>query len=506
MLTVETIARIRREHAKGRSIRAIARSLKLSRETVTKYLRSGETAPRYERQHQPFPKLAGFQEELERLILENERQPARDRLDYLGIFGRLKDAGFQGGYDAVRRYIKRFKQRQPSNGSVDAYVPLTFAPAEAYQFDWAEEWILLDGVTTKVQVAHARLCHSRMPFVAVYPRQTQEMVFDAHARAVAFYGGLCERGIYDNMKTAVDAVFVGKERRFNRRFAQMCSHYLVEPVACTPASGWEKGQVENQVGTLRQRLFTPRLRAKTLEEVSERLHDQVIAWAQQTPHPEDKSRTVWEVFQAERPALIRVSDPFDGFHETTVSASKTCLIHFDRNRYSVAAVAAGKPVQVRAYATRIVAWFNGAIVAEHPRAFGHGHTLYNPLHYLPVLARKPGALRNGAPFRDWQLPPALATVRTRLGRGDAADRQFVGVLAAILTDGLEAVEAACREALASGTCSRDVILNILARRHDVTPAPTVTVPAALTLSIEPAADCGRYDRLRAVREGCHGTA
>ncbi|PWC57095.1 transposase [Azospirillum sp. TSH7] len=506
MLTVETIARIRREHAKGKSIRAIARSLKVSRETVTKYLRSGETAPRYERQHQPLPKLSGFQEELERLITENERRPARDRLDYLGLFGRLKDAGFQGGYDTVRRYIKRFKQRQPPSGPVNAYVPLTFAPAEAYQFDWAEEWIILDGVTTKVQVAHARLCHSRMPFVAVYPRQTQEMVFDAHARAAAFYGGLCERGIYDNMKTAVDAVFVGKERRFNRRFAQMCSHYLVEPVACTPASGWEKGQVENQVGTLRQRLFTPRLRAKTLEEVNDRLHDEVIVWAQQTSHPEDRSRTVWEVFQAERPALITVRDPFDGFHEATLSVSKTCLIHFDRNRYSVAAIAAGKPVQVRAYATRIVVWFNGAIVAEHPRAFGHGHTRYNPLHYLPVLVRKPGALRNGAPFRDWDLPPALATVRTRLGRGDDADRQFVGVLAAILTDGLEAVEVACREALASGTHSRDVILNILARRHDVTPAPAMAVPTALTLSIEPAADCGRYDRLRAVREGCHGTA
>jgi transposase len=119
-----------------------------------------------------------------------------------------------------------------------AFVPLTFAPGEAYPFDWAEDWIVLDGVTTKVQVAHIRLCHSRMPFVQVYPRQTQEMVFDAHARALAFYGGLCERGIYDNMKTAVETVFIGKDRQFNRRFAQMCSHYLVEPVACSPGAGW----------------------------------------------------------------------------------------------------------------------------------------------------------------------------------------------------------------------------------------------------------------------------
>src|SRR5512143_1399162 len=204
MLTVETIARVRREHAKGRSIRAIARSLKVSRETVSKYLRSGETAPRYERHVQPYPRLAAFQKELERLVEENDRQPVRDRLDYRGIFKQLQAARYQGGYDAVRRYyvIKRWKQRQPAVMPPQAFVPLTFAPGEAYQFDWAEDWIVLDGVTTKVQVAHIRLCHSRMPFVQVYPRQTQEMLFDAHAQAVAFYGGLCERGIYDNMKTA----------------------------------------------------------------------------------------------------------------------------------------------------------------------------------------------------------------------------------------------------------------------------------------------------------------
>jgi len=506
MLTVETIARIRREHAKGRSVRAIARTLRINRETVSKYLRSDETATRYERQRQPYPKLAGFQEELERLIAENDRQPARDRLDYRGLFQRLRAAGFQGGYDSVRRYIKQWKRRQASSSVVNAFVPLTFAPGEAYQFDWSEEWIVLDGVTTKVQVAHVRLCHSRMPFVVAYPRQTQEMVFDAHARAAVFYGGLCERGIYDNMKTAVDAVFVGKERRFNRRFAQMCSHYLVEPVACTPASGWEKGQVENQVGSLRQRLFTPRPRVATLEELNERLRRDVETWARDTSHPEFSERRVWEVFETERPALVRVTNAFDGFHETTVSTSKTCLIRFDRNRYSVAAAAAGKPVQLRAYADRIVVWCDGAVVADHPRSFGHGQTIYNPLHYLPILVRKPGALRNGAPFREWTLPPALAQVRDRLGRSNEADHQFVDILAALLTDGLDAVEAACREALANGTHSRDVILNILARRHDVARPTAVAVPTALTLSIEPAADCGRYDRLRAAREGCHGTA
>src|SRR6266849_5593422 len=76
-----------------------------------------------------------------------------------------------------------------------------------------------------------------------FPRESQEMVFDAHDRAFAFFRGACRRGLYDNMKTAVDTVFLGKDRVYNRRFLQLCAHYLVEPTACTPAAGWEKGQV-----------------------------------------------------------------------------------------------------------------------------------------------------------------------------------------------------------------------------------------------------------------------
>ena len=121
---------------------------------------------------------------------------------------------------------------------------------------------------------------------------------------------------------------------------------------------------------------------------------------------------------------------------------------------------------------------------------------YDPWHYLPVLARKPGALRNGAPFKDWDLPPALSRVRRRLGVGDDADRQFVAILAAVMDDGLEAVEAACQRALDAGPCGRDVVLNLLARQREEAPPPPLDVPAALRLSLEPTADCDRYDRLR----------
>jgi hypothetical protein len=176
--------------------------------------------------------------------------------------------------------------------------------------------------------------------------------------------------------------------------------------------------------------------------------------------------------------------------------SKTCLVRFDNNKYSVSASAVGRPVDVHAYADRIVIRQDGQIVGEHPRSFGRGETIYDPWHYVPVLARKPGALRNGAPFKDWVLPAALERVRRKLTGVNDGDRQMVDILAAVLTDGLPAVEAACADALAEAVYSADVILNILARRRDPVAPITILAPAALRLQYEPAADCARYDDLR----------
>jgi transposase len=407
----------------------------------------------------------------------------------------LRERGYDGGYDTVRRYAKAWRQERGS-ATAEAYVPLSFAPGEAYQFDWSHEIVVLDGVTTTVKVAHVRLCHSRMLFVRAYPRESQEMVFDAHDRAFALFKGACARGIYDNMKTAVETVFLGKDRACNRRFLQMCAHYLVEPVACTPASGWEKGQVENQVGLVRERFFTPRLRFQGYEELNAWLLERCIAHAKAHRHPELLETTVWAAFEAERPHLVPYAGRFDGFHTVPAAVSKTCLVRFDNNKYSVRASAVGRPVEIQAYADRIVVRQDGVAVAEHARRFGRGATVYDPWHYVPVLARKPGALRNGAPFKDWVLPGAIERVRRKLKGAEDGDRQMVAILSAVLTDGLAAVEAACAEAIAEGVHSADVILNILARRRDPGPAVTILTPEALRLHHEPAADCHRYDTLR----------
>jgi hypothetical protein len=349
-----------------------------------------------------------------------------------------------------------------------------------------------------IKAAHMKLSHSRMPFVRAYFRETQELVFDAHDKAFEFCGGICRRGIYDNMKTAVEAIFVGKARQYNRRFLQMCSHHLVEPVACTPASGWEKGQVENQVGNLRDQLFRPKPRVSSLAELNGWLADQCIAYAKRHKHPEFKDRTIWEVFQEEQASLMELRGPFDGFVEKAVRATTTCLIMADHNRYSVDARAAGRMVLVRSHAERIVVLLGDERVADHPRDFRRYQIIYDPWHYLPVLVRKPGALRNGAPFKDWALPPALAQVRAKLKQHADGDQQFVKVLGAVLAHGLSAVETACAEALAAGIASGDVILTVLARRHQPPTPPSITTPDGLRLKVEPVADCGRYDSIRKV--------
>ena len=498
MKGVDTIARIRREFfIRGRSIKEIVRDLHVSRNTVRKVVRTGRTAFEYERGVQPMPKLGQWRADLDELLAANDSKVARERLTMIRVFEELRGRGYAGGYDAVRRYARGWKRERVAVTAA-AHVPLCFDPGEAYQFDWSHEIVLINGTTVTIKVAHVRLCYSRMLYVRAYPRESQEMVFDAHDKAFAFFEGACRRGIYDNMKTAVETILVGKERTYNRRFQQMCAHYLVEPVACTPASGWEKGQVENQVGLVRERFFTPRLRVKSFEELNGWLLDQCVAFAKGHPHPENKEITVWQAFEVERPSLVPYVGAFDGFHAVPVSVSKTCLIRFDNNRYSVMASAVGRPVEVRAYAERIELRQGGHVVGEHARRFGRNETVFEPWHYVPVLARKPGALRNGAPFKDWVLPAAFERVRRKLAGADDGDRQMVGLLTAAMGDGLDAVEAACLEALESGVHSADVVLNILARRREPARVITIDTPDALRLQHEPVADCARYDTLRSI--------
>jgi transposase len=497
MLIVETILKIRcAYHRNGKSIRQIAREFHLSRNTVKKAWRSDVTEFTYTRSKQPMPKLAHYEERLQSLLKEEASKPVREQRTIVALFEELQRDGFEGGYDSIRRYVKKWRGSESSSG-VTAYIPQSFEAGEAYQFDWSHELVELDGELVKVKVAHFRLCHSRMPFCAAYLRESQEMVLDAHVRAFEFFGGSCRRGIYDNLKTVVSKVLLGRDRIFNSRFLQLASHYLAEPVACTPAAGWEKGQVENQVQFVRKRIFVPRVKCADLSELNRYLSDRCRILAAGHRHPEFKDRTVAEVFAEERSRLVLVGAAFDGFREAPVRVSSTSLVSYDNNRYSVDATAVGRTVMLRAYADRIVVVDDGVVIGEHQRLFGRHNTSYDPWHYIAVLKRKPGALRNGAPFKDWELPLPLAQIREALAKHSDGDRQFVSILGRIGVYGLDAVADACAEALISKTPSRDVVLNILSRTYD-DEIPVFSPPGYLpTLMSEPLADCDRYDALLA---------
>ena len=492
-MQVDQITEVRMALSRGESMRSIAKRCRISRNTVRKISCSGQTEFRYKAREPSYPALGAYRERLEQMLAAEEDLPCGKRRTMLQIFGAIQSEGYRGGYDAIRRYGKSWKDKcKPVS---KAFVPLVFGKGEAFQFDWSEELVELCGVPVKVYVAHFRLCHSRMRFCIAFMRMSLEMLFAAHIAAHDFFGGFCGIGIYDNPRTVVSRIGKGKDREYNKRFKQLASHYLFEPRACTPASGWEKGQVENQVKVLRQRVFTPRLRFSSLEELNAHLAEQMLQEAHNQRHPEFTAKSVWQVYEEEREYLRTQAQAFDGYVGDERRASSECLVQYDRNFYSLPCAYAGRAVAVRAYAGHVVLAVDGKTVAQHRREFDKGHYVLDVMHYVPLLPRKPGALRNGRPFLEWNPPAPIRAVWDRLKHFPDWDRQMASILASIPTYGLEAVSVACETALEQGVVSQTVIMNYLGRlTEDSSPAPA-REPEKLVLSLPPLADCLRYDRL-----------
>jgi hypothetical protein len=306
--------------------------------------------------------------------------------------------------------------------------------------------------------------------------------------------------VYDNLKTVVDAIFVGKERRFNRRFLVLANHYLFEAIACTPESGWEKGQVENQVGNVREWLFTPTPRFSDFAELNAWLARRCEELAGRR-HPEQTERTIADCFAEEQPLLLPIKAVFDGYVERTLRVSSTCLVKVDHNRYSVPAEWANRVVSLRLTSDRLRLVADGKVIAEHKRCYGRSQLLCDPWHYLPILEKKPGALRHGAPFRQWDLPTPVRIVRDRILKQDKGDRAFVELLLmarSLGETGLEILEVACDLTLQAGVIAAAIVLNEMRRLTEAAcPKTLQSLPAGIpVLQLELQADCSRYDSLR----------
>jgi transposase len=493
---------IRRWHFReGLPIREIERRTGLSRNTIRKYLRAGDVEPHFKIPDRP-SKLDPFAGKLTAWLRIEASKSRKQRRTARQMHADLVSLGYGGSYNRVAAFVRAWKEarlREIQTSGSGTFVPLVFSPGEAFQFDWSEDWAVLGGERAKLQVAHTKLSHSRAFIVRAYPLQTHEMLFDALNEAFRVLGGVPRRGIFDNMKTAVDRIGAGKVRQVNARFAAMASHYLFEPEFCNPASGWEKGQIEKNVQDARRRLWQPLPNFPDLVALNAWLEARCIAQWSEIPHGMLPGM-VADAHAAEIASLMPPGRPFDGFVEHTKRVSPTCLIHFERNRYSVPASFANRPVSVRVYPERIVVAAEGQIVCEHARVIDRSHhlprTIYDWRHYLAVIQRKPGALRNGAPFAE--MPEGFRRLQALLLRRAGGDREMVDILALVLHHDEQAVLCAVEMALDAGVPTKVHIINLLHRLIDGkdNKVGRIDPPQALSLHDEPKADVGRYDKLR----------
>ncbi len=490
---MESIAKIRKMyHVDGKAIRAIAKELKMSKNTVKKVIRSNETKFELAKYIKDKPVLGDHLDNLNKLLAENTKEPLRRRMTARKLHQQLQTSGYLGSYESVNLIVRAFRREHESKGK-QVFMPLDFCPGESFQFDWGEEEICIKGEIVKVKAARIKLCYSRHSLVVVYPNEQLEMLMAAHAEAFKFFEGCCKEGIYDNMKTAIKKILIGKDRIFNEKFAQMASHYLFEPRACTPGSGWEKGRVEKQVGDSRRNFFTPILTGESYEDINAQLKEMCLNWSKTKQHPDFKERTIFEVYNEEKPYLIGYRGEFEGYRLHLTVVSSLSLVQYDTNMYSVPCEYVGLCVHIKSYAWRIVILHESKIIGEHVRCFNRYQKIYNPWHYISALERKPGALRNGAPFKELMslLPGVFSKIRSKLEAYRDGDKQFITILQLINKLGLEKVTNACHLTITTGGCSAKLVEQYL----QPSTQGNVEEYEFIKLKNPPDADCSIYSKL-----------
>ncbi len=499
-----TLSKLRRlVRRDGLSVREAARRLGLSRNTATKWLKQSEMVePRYPKRAGAPSILDPYKDQLTAWLKADAHRGKRERRGTKALFEALRAQGYSGSRGPVYEFSKRWREAQENAPRHAGFVPLSFELGEAFQFDWSCEYAFIGGLRRRLEVAHTKLAASRAFVLVAYYAQAHEMLFDAHAQAFALLGGVPRRGIYDNMKTAVDRVGAGKQRSVNARFEAMTGHYLFEAEFCNRAAGWEKGIVEKNVQDRRRGIWREagERRWTSLAELNAWLLQACRQCWSEMAHPEWPELTVADVWQDEQARLMPCPSPFDGYVEQPVRVSATALIHYQRNRYSVPCEWVNCVVSLRAYPDRLLVVGPEGECVTLNRSFERDQTLYDWTHYISLIERKPGALRNGAPFKT--MPEPLQQLQRQLLKHPGGDRVMAQVLTAVTLHGLEAVVVAVELALQSGRVSAEHALNVLSRlkeqRHNA-----ADVQTGLVLTEPPEADVHRYDRLRVNQEDSH---
>lgn len=480
MLTVHDYERIRRAyHIEKKSIRRIGRELGHSYWTVRKALDASEPEPYRLSQPKVAPVLGPYKAHIERLLAEDAQLPRKQRYTSKKIYQAIRDAGYQGAESTVRYYVsqQRKTKRRPA-----IYLPLAFDPGMDAQVDWGEAQVLMADAMVVAQLFIMRLCYSRKLFVMAFPTQRQEAFLLGHVQAFAHLGGVPHRISYDNLKTAVHRILQGRNRQEQETFVRFRSHYLFASHFCTPGQAHEKGGVESDVGYVRRNFLVPIPRVADFDELNQRLLAACQADAQRTVARMDQ--TIGARWQQEVPALHPL--PQHAFacctsHEVTLNGYG--LVSLDGNRYSVPADKAEKHLTLRAYPFHIEILADHQVIATHPRVYGSKQDVLEPLHYLPLLAQRPGAFEHAQPMRQWRKrwPPVYETLLAALRRQQPSEshaiRTFIQILQLHQEVAPDQVEAAITQALEAGLTSLAGVRFCLNRLLDPTP---VVPPLDLT--------------------------
>lgn len=483
MLSVEHCEAIRRAYyVEKKSVRQIARELHCSRKTVDKALASATPATYTRSVPYASPKLGPFKPRIAELLVERERQPPKQRYTSAKLYAILRAEGYQGSAARLRGYLGSLHWRQPRPRS---FFPLEFDPGQDAQVDWGEAIAVIAGERVTIQLFVLRLCFSHHTFAMAFPTQRQEAFFAGHVHAFRCIGGVPHRISYDNLSTAVRKVLTGHTRIEQTAFITFRSHYLFASHFCTVGEGHEKGQVEHGVGYVRRNFLVPIPEVASFAALNAHLLAACEGDRARTVHGEEEPiATLW---QQELP-LLRPHPAHDLPCCVTVQATRTpySQVIFETNRYSVPVDQGGAQLTVRAYPFQIEVLDRDQVLARHPRSYGREQDRFDPLHYLPLLAQRPGAFEHATPIRRWRetWPDCYTTLLERLRQRDGDGpglRTFIAVLQLHQQYAAPLIAQAISDALALGVLHVDGIRLCLHQLQE-----SEASPPSLDLTHQPA--------------------